>query len=1081
MGTNNFFSYVEFNNLVDKLISEVEPNAYAIVAVDLDNFNFINDLFGYSTGDKVLRILEEYYSQNLKEGEYFSRTHADHFVFLVKSEGNNEVGRRFTKLCDVREQMKDIIPLNYNFVCSGGIAIIDDCNDTVANLTDKANFARKHAKGSHYNTVLFYSKLMREELEWKKHITFSIEAAIENNEFEMYIQPKVNINKNEIVGAEALVRWNSPSHGLINPDRFIPILEQNGFIREIDFFMLQQVCKLLNILKEKGKKLLPISVNFSKVHLVDNDLVEHVHKIVSSYGVEPSLIEVELTESIFTDDLQGVIDTANAFKKLVYKLSLDDFGRAYSALNYLKDVPLDIIKIDKSFFDATTDSNKGKLIIKKVIELIKSLNLVSVMEGIETQDQVDFLKELNCDLGQGYFYARPMPMAAFLELLDSIEIKGNESLLEKTVNEDGKIIGIYALDNLNGKIGELNNLHDRYLDKITKLEEEINKERSSKNEILRREERYRFALEQMNDIVFEWDIIKDILLMSDNYKEITGRDYLVNNLSTSGAIKEYVHPDDVANLEELMKKIPKGGVFEALELRIKNGKEEFVWFRLFVSVVSSKRTNPERAIGVLSNINEEKSRVDSLTIKSQLDPLTKLLNKEELRIIIQEHLETEPRTKGAFVIIDIDNFKSINDNLGHQFGDTVLQDIASKTDMAFGKDDVIGRLGGDEFTVFVKDIKNEKDFVRRIEEFLASIRYTYFGATSKYKISGSIGYSIYPENGTTFKELYQLADIALYESKAKGKDTYTMYIEGMESEIDNIKAPIQCDNRFINKYFAGDPIFNIFEMLYETKDINIIINSILELLGKRFNVDRVYIFEKSRQPGYINSTYEWCSEGIKPEIDNLQNVEKDVFKDLFDQYNEEGILVCSDINTFEPVVRDFLDAQGIKSILHCAINNQGEFSGFIGFDLCKEQRMWQGDEIATLGYISRILSVFLVKTQIGKELLESYNNHVEMLDNLNGFVYVIDADTYETLYVNNASMEEGLKIGNKCYYDSFGLDAPCENCPVKQIKDGNPKATTEVYSKLIDSWVSSAASKINWAGRKNAALICCTDVTKYKK
>ncbi|MEF9970942.1 MAG: EAL domain-containing protein [Oscillospiraceae bacterium] len=392
---------------------KVDYGSYALVSLDFDNFNYINDLFSYEFGDRVLRRITEHFSSYLVEGEQFSRLHADHFAFFVKA--SDDIINRFCEMTDVKELLADILPTHYNLVCSGGIVFLSEYDETLSALLDKANFARKLAKGNHVNTFFTYDKKVSEDLEWRKVITLMMESALKNNEFEMYLQPKVLIKTGQIVGAEALARWNTKDYGMIFPDRFIPILEQNGFIKQLDFFMLDQACLFLEQSIVKGIAPLPISVNFSKIHIRTSGFVDHVFHTVNRHGIPTKLIEIEFTENIYLGDFQTLVEVTSALKYLGFRVSLDDFGSAYSSLNYLKDLPVDIIKIDKGFLNSSTNTDKGRVIISKVVEMAKSLRLLSVMEGVETEEQVDFLQKLSCDLGQGFFYAKPMPVSAYTD------------------------------------------------------------------------------------------------------------------------------------------------------------------------------------------------------------------------------------------------------------------------------------------------------------------------------------------------------------------------------------------------------------------------------------------------------------------------------------------------------------------------------------------------------------------------------------------------------------------------------------------------------------------------------------------
>lgn len=443
----NFHAKTIFQN------SSAESDSFALVSLDCDNFNYINDLFSYEIGDAVLQGIMKHFSASLTDSECFSRLHADHFVFLVNAKYTPNLIERFCQLTELKDALADVLPPHYNLVFSGGIVSISEYGESFTVWLDKANFARKLAKGNHANTFLIYDKKMGEDLQWRKTITLMMESALREHEFEMYLQPKVLLKTGEIVGAEALVRWNSKKHGMIYPDRFIPILEQNGFIKQLDFFMLEQACLFLKKDIDMGKVPLPISVNFSKIHLRSTGFVEKVFYTVNRYAISTKLIEIEVTENIYIGDFQALIEVASALKCLGFRVSLDDFGSAYSSLNYLKDLPLDVIKIDKGFLNSTENTDRGHIIIAKMIELIKSLRLIPIMEGVETEEQVDFLQKLSCDFGQGYYYAKPMPVHAYSEFIKNSNTLDNleEFLIEQQNNYDKSYLHIipqeFQMDN----------------------------------------------------------------------------------------------------------------------------------------------------------------------------------------------------------------------------------------------------------------------------------------------------------------------------------------------------------------------------------------------------------------------------------------------------------------------------------------------------------------------------------------------------------------------------------------------------------------------------------------------------------
>ncbi|MBQ9141255.1 MAG: EAL domain-containing protein [Lachnospiraceae bacterium] len=242
-----------------------------------------------------------------------------------------------------------------------------------------------------------------------------MDRALVNREFQVYLQPKISTAKEVLGGAEALVRWIHPTEGFIPPNRFIPIFEKNGFILKLDDYLLEEIARVQAGWLAEGRKLVPISVNVSRAHFTREDLAEHICAIVDKYQVPHSVIELELTESAFFDDKKVLLNTVQKLRMAGFLVSMDDFGAGYSSLNSLKELQIDVLKIDADFFRGADVEERGLLIVSEVIDLAKKLNMKIVAEGIESREQVEFLTEQECDLIQGYFYAKPMPVAEFAQ------------------------------------------------------------------------------------------------------------------------------------------------------------------------------------------------------------------------------------------------------------------------------------------------------------------------------------------------------------------------------------------------------------------------------------------------------------------------------------------------------------------------------------------------------------------------------------------------------------------------------------------------------------------------------------------
>ncbi|MEG1027951.1 MAG: bifunctional diguanylate cyclase/phosphodiesterase, partial [Oscillospiraceae bacterium] len=369
-----------------KLLSKASKNQYMIISIDINNFKYINDLYGYDAGDNVLRCICRHFDLDKDNFILIAKCSADNFVFLVKAMNDSELKAFFEKIINLEDDIYCYLPIHYKLTFCAGAFIINDPNDDLNLMIDCANIARKTMKNKHGNNIAVYNKELHLRVQTQKEITVNMERAIFNKEFLLYLQPKYSLKDDRIIGSEALVRWQNPEHGFLYPDKFIPVFECNGFIKKLDLYMFRQVCKTLsewkeiNALNERAR----ISVNLSKETLNYDNLISDIKDLLKEYNISSKYIEIELTESAVVNNVDMLLNLMQQFKDMGFKVSMDDFGSGYSSLNLLKDLPADIIKIDKEFFNSSANSQKGKFIIQTVVYMAKSLDLEIVAEGVET-------------------------------------------------------------------------------------------------------------------------------------------------------------------------------------------------------------------------------------------------------------------------------------------------------------------------------------------------------------------------------------------------------------------------------------------------------------------------------------------------------------------------------------------------------------------------------------------------------------------------------------------------------------------------------------------------------------------------
>lgn len=397
-----------------KILTSNLHQKFAMIIFDINKFKVINDMFGHDNGNVVLCYVAETVKKNLGELETFSRSSSDNFNILMKYESDEKI---ISRLEEISSEIAGCIG-NYKVELSIGIYPIEDHDLDINVLSDRANISKNIAKKQNDIRYHFFKDENRVKIIKEKELENLMQPALDHHEFLVYLQPKYELKTEKIIGAEALVRWNRSGVGMVFPNDFIPLFEKNGFIRNLDLYMFEQVCLLLKSWKERanGAAVIPISVNISRANLSNEKLAQELLTIAQKHQILPSQIELELTESSVFTDVDNMIQIMQGIKDAGFLLSIDDFGSGYSSLSAIKDLPADTVKIDKSFLDKAINNLRGEKIIHSIISMIKDLELATVAEGAETEQQIELLKRADCDIVQGYYYSKPVPITEFEKL-----------------------------------------------------------------------------------------------------------------------------------------------------------------------------------------------------------------------------------------------------------------------------------------------------------------------------------------------------------------------------------------------------------------------------------------------------------------------------------------------------------------------------------------------------------------------------------------------------------------------------------------------------------------------------------------
>lgn len=396
----------------------------SIVCFDVDHFKLFNDLHGLDCGDELLRYLGRALALRFSPdgAQPLARLAADTFALCATGIRPERVERI---LVDISSEC----PNGIDAIVRAGVYRIEDPASPVSIMCDRAVIALRTVKGSYFDRVALYDPGMREALVLEREVVAGVESALREDRIELFLQPKCNIRTGKIVGAEALARWRHPERGIVAPGEFIPLIERNGLVRSLDLRVWEKTAAWIRGLIDEGVQPVPVSVNVSRADIYLVDVAAELHALVERYGIDPSLIEVEITESAYSERPDRIVAAFDELAERGFTVLMDDFGSGYSSLNMLKDINVDVLKIDMRFLDR--DDRRSKDIMESVIRMARWLDLPVIAEGVETREQVNFLLDVGCSYAQGYYYARPMEAAAFEALLtDGSKVQHEQCALQ---------------------------------------------------------------------------------------------------------------------------------------------------------------------------------------------------------------------------------------------------------------------------------------------------------------------------------------------------------------------------------------------------------------------------------------------------------------------------------------------------------------------------------------------------------------------------------------------------------------------------------------------------------------------------
>lgn len=847
------YSRRAFLRMARELLDSNPLTAYCVIYLDVDRFKSFNDNFGTTAGDDFLCYLGTNFTSLASSNGWLNcHLESDHFVFLVPL-----ADFRPDQFVKSLTQWGADYPLNFEFSFSLGIYIVDDHSTEVRQMIDSALQALYEAKEIYGTTYAYYSMKLKERQIHELDIVNSMVSALKNEEFDVYFQPQYTYSEKKLFGAEALVRWIHPEKGIINPGTFIPLFEKNGFIVEIDQYVWEKTCQYLHqwAQKNNGTPPIPVSVNISRFDIDSLDLPTVFSNLLEKYQIPVSFLNLEITESAYVESPEQLLDTVRRLQTLGFTIEMDDFGSGYSSLNSLKDVPVDILKLDLRFLQSE-NSDRGGNILNSIARMARWLGLPIIAEGVETKQQADFLTSIGCDNMQGYLFSKPLPVPQFEELLwntdtDSIErteiiidnehtnqFWGTDSQITLLFNNFVGAAAIYEyspgtveiirVNNNYFKVTQIDrvsfndyrtNLLEHLLDSdkqvlVSTLEHAIEtaedteceiclqpagtrltdlwillrihlvarsansyifyciiEDSSKKRELSWQEKRYRIISELTHIMTFDYCVNDDLMLeyidhKEAGYKEKRRYHYIDSYLDSDECV---IDSRDISSFKEFLFQAISAVNSGSFECRANYFGTGSCWIRYNWISVINEGSHVDHVVGWIANIEDEVA----IRNMANFDSMTGLFNRssteKQINLLLKD---PEAKVNSIFALLDIDNFKTINDSFGHKVGDDALEKFGALLKSSCRNTDIVGRIGGDEFILLYRSAPIDT-VIKHMNKLLEDSKNIQLGSSAT--LSMSIGIYQIQETDCTFEEILEKADKALYQAKARGKHCYVLY------------------------------------------------------------------------------------------------------------------------------------------------------------------------------------------------------------------------------------------------------------------------------------------------------------------
>ena len=715
-----------YRKVRERLDAEAEQD-YTIVCSNIENFKLYNDTFGREAGDHLLQEIASRLQILVGEDGICGRYSADRFLCLQKRKRERDDRERFFNAANFERpyRMKHVS-------VKWGIYEIVDRSIPIERMCDRALLAADSIRGQYNQPFAVYDDTLRGKLLREEAITDAMETALAEGQFDVYFQPKYSLNDECMVGAEALVRWIHPEWGFVSPEEFIPLFEKNGFIPRLDQYVWEQVCARIRKWREKGYPLLPVSVNVSRADVYQLHLESTLLGLTQKYGVDPSYLHLEITESAYAENPIQIISTMEQLRKLGFIIEMDDFGSGYSSLNMLSQMKMDILKLDMKFVQNEIEKPANQSILNDIISMAHRMYLSVVAEGVETSNQMKCLQAFGCDYVQGYFFAKPMPAMEFEELLKVQCSRCTDTPVKKLQNE-ADMRGLLVVDNDAG-----------YQEKV------------------------RRTFEGQYQVLEARDVRSALAYIRSGECNDVSAVILSMTLPEDGAatLLRALRQDPVFWKIPVLATIPNGETLEELPLVLETDDFLCKCHPLF---------DLRRRIDRLMDSVALRERETVLQDEASRDYLTGLLNRRGLQDALSS-LRKEDLPLAVY-LFDLDDLKKANDTFGHDVGDKMIQTFADILRREIRSEDILCRYGGDEFVVIVKRLKNETAAVKKGEAICRLLRERF--EAEYLPAACSCGIALCGADERPSANMIERADQALYRAKRECKGGCCLWDSGV--------------------------------------------------------------------------------------------------------------------------------------------------------------------------------------------------------------------------------------------------------------------------------------------------------------